>query len=599
MSQPSSNVDAVIMAWSVREQAKSFPLTLWQRDSLAAAFSPDVVRQLRLGHQVQSIIAAKMTAQLQLTDTDFSAAFKALMRKEMGDLVWKGQEKLRRGGSGDISQAQVEDICLALHHCMEEMMKRNEERWWVLKGLRRNGWLAVRPNLETSRMEWVEEEWAEGMPLGSSRIPHGWLKQRASWLREDGVIEVPRWEKAAGATEVADLAEWSYLEGSNEQGEEEEEEPVLDCLDDLDWAQAASLQLSPELRRLAWLRGRKESAEQKDLAKRRREKRKKRAEVRKKTALTAEEKEEVKSKLQKTSRDEMMRRLVPAAGKKAAQSKKKGKTLSLAKKVKKQVLKKALQKAVASKAKKSGQPSSKPGQKELPPLPPPSTPPPAEDEEEQPAFGPSLPPAPPGTWRVCKEKAGVAMYGCQGKIEVQGEEVKMKTAKGAVHVKMEHLIKLAPEEERKGMWRWRQMSLSRQLKHSILVQLGMLSEERLFMHAQEDIEVVDKKAIPAGGFLDQVLGMGWLLLRWLAGDAELVELADVHMVSPLLVEAWHLHYLHQQDPQEKELLRRLDAELEGRKLFLLPICKGSHYTLLVVDRRSCEKQEVRYYDTLV
>ncbi|CAJ1447610.1 unnamed protein product, partial [Effrenium voratum] len=165
MSQPSSNVDAVIMAWSVREQAKSFPLTLWQRDSLAAAFSPDVVRQLRLGHQVQSIIAAKMTAQLQLTDTDFSAAFKALMRKEMGDLVWKGQEKLRRGGSGDIYKAQVEDICLALHHCMEEMMKRNEERWWVLKGLRRNGWLAVRPNLETSRMEWVEEEWAEGCRL--------------------------------------------------------------------------------------------------------------------------------------------------------------------------------------------------------------------------------------------------------------------------------------------------------------------------------------------------------------------------------------------------------------------------------------------------
>ena len=39
MSQPSSNMDSVLMAWQVRDQAKKYPMSLWQRDCFGAALS--------------------------------------------------------------------------------------------------------------------------------------------------------------------------------------------------------------------------------------------------------------------------------------------------------------------------------------------------------------------------------------------------------------------------------------------------------------------------------------------------------------------------------------------------------------------------------
>ena len=52
-------------------------------------------------HQLQSIIPPKMTAMMQLTDTDFSYVFKSLMRKSVDKIMAKGQQAM---GTSDVYQ---------------------------------------------------------------------------------------------------------------------------------------------------------------------------------------------------------------------------------------------------------------------------------------------------------------------------------------------------------------------------------------------------------------------------------------------------------------------------------------------------------------
>ena len=69
MSQPSSNADSIILSWVAQELSEEFPALLVQRDCLGASFSESVSQAHFLGNTIQTLIAPKMTASLQLTDT--------------------------------------------------------------------------------------------------------------------------------------------------------------------------------------------------------------------------------------------------------------------------------------------------------------------------------------------------------------------------------------------------------------------------------------------------------------------------------------------------------------------------------------------------
>ena len=60
------------MAWQVRDQAKKYPMSLWQRDCFGAAFLADVRKMQFMSHQAPCSVMAKMTSALQLADTDFA-----------------------------------------------------------------------------------------------------------------------------------------------------------------------------------------------------------------------------------------------------------------------------------------------------------------------------------------------------------------------------------------------------------------------------------------------------------------------------------------------------------------------------------------------
>ena len=79
--QPSGFDDSVICSWKVEYQAKKSPCSIRVVDSFGGGLSQEVRDQAALNNQIICEIEAKMTAALQVTDTDESFRLKAHQRK--------------------------------------------------------------------------------------------------------------------------------------------------------------------------------------------------------------------------------------------------------------------------------------------------------------------------------------------------------------------------------------------------------------------------------------------------------------------------------------------------------------------------------------
>ena len=206
------------MSWQVRDQAKKYPMSLWQRDCFGAAFQADVRKMQFLGHQVPCAVMAKMTSALQLTDTDFSHEFKAKVRSAVDMKMKPGAERMRadEAGPSDQYKMSIRDVAAVIDEAMEQMIQSNEKKNWVLAGLRRNGMLVMRPQQDGSLkyQDEQKEEWCKGMHIGSSRIGQDWLRNRMAWIKNGGnEVDEHIWARMEGAKELADLIEWSYSSG--------------------------------------------------------------------------------------------------------------------------------------------------------------------------------------------------------------------------------------------------------------------------------------------------------------------------------------------------------------------------------------------------
>ena len=269
MSQPASNSDGICLPWVIKEQAKQFPVSVWMRDAYGPAFTSDTTKTLFMSHQVQASIMPKMTSALQLTDTDFSHAFKASVRRSIDEQSMR-QAARRNEEEGHHEQQfpkmGIKEMALAIDAAMEHMIQMNEKTEWVLAGLRRNGFLALRPDEHGKMRKCDDEPWAKDKPLGCKRIHQTWLANRFQH-ENNGDIERPNWARIEGATELSDLAHWHYNDGFKDAPAwedipwEQQPEP--------EWQLAAHFQLPLDLRRAMLAR----EATMSDQAKLKREKR--------------------------------------------------------------------------------------------------------------------------------------------------------------------------------------------------------------------------------------------------------------------------------------------------------------------------------------
>ena len=94
------------------------------------------------------------------------------------------------------------------------MEKETIERNLVLAGLRINGMLAYRPNVEKKVLEpLTNEEWVSELPFQSHRFKAAWGKDRLEWRDEKGVPIRPDYKNLSKVTRGADIAEAEYCAG--------------------------------------------------------------------------------------------------------------------------------------------------------------------------------------------------------------------------------------------------------------------------------------------------------------------------------------------------------------------------------------------------
>ena len=172
MSQPSANVDAVIFCWAQAELAALAPAAIHQRDCFAAAWSPSASEALFVSNHLQVCIGAKLTASLQLTDTDWSRAFKTLCRSEMESLRLAGQQALQKSGSAELWKSSHLDMAKTVVAAQSEMARRLDDKDWILQGLRRNGMLAYRPDWTLQKLVPLSDDDCGGQAMGFLSSAH-------------------------------------------------------------------------------------------------------------------------------------------------------------------------------------------------------------------------------------------------------------------------------------------------------------------------------------------------------------------------------------------------------------------------------------------
>ena len=79
--QPSGFVDNIIFSWNTKVQAQHTVSSFEQRDLIASPMSEGGKAVAWLSHQIQTFIAGKMSAALQLTDTHFAFLIQAACRR--------------------------------------------------------------------------------------------------------------------------------------------------------------------------------------------------------------------------------------------------------------------------------------------------------------------------------------------------------------------------------------------------------------------------------------------------------------------------------------------------------------------------------------
>ena len=84
--QPSGFVDGVICAWSAEHQAQQAPCSIRVVDSFGGGLSREVRETAALHNQLITEIEAKMTAALQVTDTDESFRLKSCQKRKEKEL---------------------------------------------------------------------------------------------------------------------------------------------------------------------------------------------------------------------------------------------------------------------------------------------------------------------------------------------------------------------------------------------------------------------------------------------------------------------------------------------------------------------------------
>jgi len=209
--QPAAFVDGIIMQWRLQGQCKRFRQTVWQRDLFSAAFQDSVRAAMGYSHQLPSWIGAKMTAVLQVTDTDVAYPFKAACNREMEQLRLEMKQAAAAKGARAQFKCGPYELLRVVQAGQQSLEKQNLEHQTILRACRRNGLLSWRPSLVKGVLERSDsQQWAADLREGSGRLHSKWFDNRYKFLDATGRPVEPDWSRSDSAAELADMEELDY-----------------------------------------------------------------------------------------------------------------------------------------------------------------------------------------------------------------------------------------------------------------------------------------------------------------------------------------------------------------------------------------------------
>ena len=205
--QPSGFADGVIVSWITEKSAERVPQAIHQRDLFAGAMGESAKRAAYLSHQAQAWVGGKMTAVLQLTDTDIAFPMKAGARNEMDKMKAEMRDEAVAMGTVESFKCGPKEVLRVAYAAHMRAVENNARDKVVLAGSRRNGMLSFRPSMGKGRLMRSDcQAWAQELPEGGHRYPKDWLRERYEWLGESGRALKPKWAKCGpGVGAVEDM----------------------------------------------------------------------------------------------------------------------------------------------------------------------------------------------------------------------------------------------------------------------------------------------------------------------------------------------------------------------------------------------------------
>ena len=185
--QPSGFDDAVICAWKVEQQAKRAPCSLRVVDSFGGGLSQEVREVSALYNQIITEIEAKMTAALQVTDTDEAFRLKSIQRRKEKGLRKELMRLAEFEDTRPIFKCGVYEVLKLLVESIETLFDQFAEEETLKKAMVRNLWTVLRPNITEGKFERVSKQpWANDLKFGTHRLRQSWVEKRFDNLDEQG-----------------------------------------------------------------------------------------------------------------------------------------------------------------------------------------------------------------------------------------------------------------------------------------------------------------------------------------------------------------------------------------------------------------------------
>ena len=186
--QPAGFKDSIITGWKIEEQAKTAPVSISLRDMFAGGLSESALSTCAAYNQIPTFIRGKMTAAVQVTDTDVAFRVKAKVRRRQQALRKELQALASMEGTRAVFKCGAYEVLRVLAEAIEDIKKDFAEDDTLKKAVVRNGWCNLRPKMSKGTfVKATEEAWAKDLVVGTHRLRSSWVAKRYENLDEKGL----------------------------------------------------------------------------------------------------------------------------------------------------------------------------------------------------------------------------------------------------------------------------------------------------------------------------------------------------------------------------------------------------------------------------